>query len=157
MMTRSTVQCCPSVKPKADDWGGWVSLAMFCIFRIAHKPGPLSCTRGLPSLPTRAILKLKDGTHLVFIDFLPIAFVLIEAKDVALMFGLFITRILHWFSSGSNWIFECFFFLQCIPLVCVIQCNPELVRTLGQCAPLLLPYFLCNVIFVICTLSLWSN
>ena len=41
--------------------------------------------------------------------FPPIAFVLMDAKEVALMFGLFITWSFHWFSSGSNWIFECFF------------------------------------------------
>ena len=44
-----------------------------------------------------------------WVDLLPMAFVLIDAKEVALMFGLFITRILHWLPSGSNWIFECFF------------------------------------------------
>ena len=31
------------------------------------------------------------------------------AYELAAIFGLFMTSILHWFSSGSNWIFECFF------------------------------------------------
>ena len=41
--------------------------------------------------------------------FLPIALVLMAAYELAAIFGLFMTSILHWFSSGSNWIFECFF------------------------------------------------
>ena len=40
---------------------------------------------------------------------LPIALVLMAAYELAIIFGLFMTSIFHWFSSGSNWIFECFF------------------------------------------------
>ena len=40
---------------------------------------------------------------------LPIALVLMAAYELAAIFGLFMTSIFHWFSSGSNWIFECFF------------------------------------------------
>ena len=40
---------------------------------------------------------------------LPIALVLMAAYELAAIFGLFMTSILHWFSSGSKWIFECFF------------------------------------------------